>query len=136
VHLLLTRTIFSSAATIGELSLDGQPFCQVLEDVVRPAGQAKIFGRTAIPAGSYALALTYSPRFGQPLPLLLHVPGYAGVRIHSGNSAADTQGCLLVGTYAPQRPDWVGNSRATYAGLLARLLAARAAGQALRLTIK
>ncbi len=136
MHLLLTRTVFSPAATIGVLALDGQPFCHVLEDVVRPAGQAKIFGRTAIPAGSYGVVITYSTRFRQPMPLLLQVPGYEGVRIHSGNSAADTEGCLLVGTYDPRRPDWVSNSRATYAGLFARLQAARDAGQSLRLTIK
>ena len=133
MHLLLTRTVHSPQSTIGTLAVDGVFVCHVLEDAVRPA---KVWGQTAIPAGTYSLTITYSRRFRQPLPLLLGVPGYDGVRIHSGNTAADTRGCLLVGRYAPEQPNWVADSRATFAGLFARLQAALAAGQCLWLTIR
>jgi hypothetical protein len=136
VNLLLTRTIYSSHATVGELFVEGLFACHVLEDVTRPASAPKVWGQTAIPPGTYELIISYSPRFRQPLPLLLHVPGYEGVRIHPGNAAADTEGCLLVGCYDPHKPDWVANSRATFVALLARLRAALAAGQRLWLTIR
>ena len=57
----------------------------------------KVYGETAIPAGKYEVVVTWSNKFKQYMPLLLNVPGYSGVRIHSGNSAADSLGCILVG---------------------------------------
>lgn len=57
----------------------------------------KVKGDTAIPAGSYRLAWTYSPRFGRYTIQLLDVPGYDGVRIHPGNTKEDTEGCILPG---------------------------------------
>ena len=51
---------------------------------------------TAIPTGRYEVTVTYSPHFKRNLPLLNNVPGYSGVRIHSGNTAEDTDGCILV----------------------------------------
>jgi len=135
MNLTLTRTVFSPRATIGELRCGPELLCHVLEDVVRPAGAPKVWGQTAIPKGTYEVVVTYSPRFRQQLPLLLGVPGYEGVRIHPGNSAADTEGCLLVGQYDAHKPDWVANSRTTFTGLFARLRAALAQGQRLWLTI-
>lgn len=81
--------------TVGELYVDGQFVCYTVEDAVRPS---KVYGKTAIPAGVYKVTVTYSPRFKKPLPLLLNVPGYEGVRIHAGNKHEDTEGCLLVVT--------------------------------------
>ena len=57
----------------------------------------KIAGKTAIPAGTYLVKKTMSPRFKKVLPEILNVPNYTGVRIHAGNTAADTEGCLLLG---------------------------------------
>lgn len=90
------RTFKGSDYTIGKLYIDGHYLCDTLEDTVRPAG-TKIAGKTAIPAGTYKVKKTMSPRFKKILPEILNVPGFSGVRIHSGNTAADTDGCLLLG---------------------------------------
>lgn len=96
MDLTLRRFRLDHYRTIGRLSIDGTPFCYTLEDTVRPLG-VKVPGATAIPAGRYALDMTWSPRFKMVLPLVKDVPGFEGVRIHSGNTEADTEGCILVG---------------------------------------
>lgn len=91
---------------ISQLYIDDIYFCDVLEDTDRGLNQnmsveeiqkKKIKGVTAIPTGTYEVIISYSNRFKKQLPLLLNVKGYSGIRIHSGNTAADTEGCLLVG---------------------------------------
>ena len=116
MQLQLNRLLGSESSTTGELLIDGKFFCYTLEDVER---EAKIFGVTAIPKGEYKVALTLSPRFKQVLPLLLDVPGYTGVRIHSGNTADDTEGCILVGDRVGK--GFLYNSRNTLKKLLERL---------------
>jgi hypothetical protein len=76
--------------------VNGEYFADTLEDVVRPDG-VKVYGETAIPAGVYKVILNVSNRFKCLMPLLLNVPNFDGIRIHSGNTAVDTHGCLLVG---------------------------------------
>lgn len=77
--------------------------CDILEDPVRNKitsslnNFVKVFGKTAIPYGTYEIIRSFSNRFNKVLPLLLNVPHYDGVRIHSGNTAEDTDGCLLPG---------------------------------------
>ena len=95
--------------TISDFYIDGVKICNICEDPVRvlidknkdgdfnDAGEGKIYGDTAIPAGKYEVVITYSNRFKKYLPLLLNVPGYEGIRIHPGNSSTDTHGCLLPG---------------------------------------
>lgn len=96
--------------TIGDLYIDGNLFCQTMEDQVRPAGE-KVPGKTAIPAGRYEVRLTYSARFRKVLPQLMRVPLFEGVRIHPGNGPADTEGCLLLGK---EQGDIVAHSRDTF----------------------
>jgi hypothetical protein len=96
LELRVSRTIFTERSTIGELYVDGTLHCHTLEDRVRSGG-VKVYGETAIPAGRYEVIITYSNHFKKELPLLLNVPNYEGVRIHAGNTAADTLGCILVG---------------------------------------
>lgn len=121
MKLQLRRTDFSPHSTIGELSVDGIFECYTLEDVVRPDG-IKIFGETAIPAGHYDVQMTFSPRFRRVLPLLVNVLGFVGVRIHTGNSAKDTEGCVLVGK--SKATDWVSGSAAAFEPLFEKLSAA------------
>ena len=107
MELQVKRTDLTDESTIGELSVNGEFECYTLEDKVRPV---KIAGKTAIPAGRYEVIINFSQRFGRPLPLLLNVPDFEGVRIHPGNTDADTEGCILVGD--TKKPNFVGDSRA------------------------
>lgn len=94
MQLVLTRNIFKPEFTLGVITLDGKHICYTVEDAVR---SVKIAGMTAIPAGKYYIIMNMSKRFKKIMPLLLNVPNFEGVRIHGGNSAADTEGCLIVG---------------------------------------
>ena len=102
----LVRIAFKSTYTIGKLYVDGKYFSDVLEDVDRGLDSSmseseilkkKVKGQTAIPTGHYVINITYSPKYKRMMPLLLDVKGFSGIRIHSGNSSKDTEGCLLVG---------------------------------------
>lgn len=95
MNLLLQRQPSRDGCTIGRLAVDGVFDCWTLEDVVRDG--PKIAHQTAIPAGRYRVDITLSARFGRMLPVLLNVPGFEGIRIHPGNTSADTEGCILVG---------------------------------------
>lgn len=106
MELLVKRTTFTEKSTIGELWIDGRFFCYTLEDTCRGLKQTdtveeirrkKQPGITAIPSGRYTVILNYSNRFKKIMPLLVNVPGFEGVRIHAGNRAEDTEGCLLLG---------------------------------------
>ena len=81
--------------TIGKLYIDDIFECFTLEDIIR---DVKIKGETAIPYGKYKVIINQSIRFKRALPLLLNVPNFEGIRIHTGNKTADTEGCILVGT--------------------------------------
>ena len=95
--------------TAGKLFIDDSFFCYTLEDEER---DSKIHSETAIPHGKYQVVITFSNRFQKPLPLLINVPGYEGIRIHSGNKSADTEGCILLGDFDGNATDaWLGNSK-------------------------
>lgn len=115
--------------TIGQMSLNGDYFCDTLEDTDRGLKDTmqvneilakKRKGVTAIPTGKYDVILTFSPKFKRVLPLLLNVPGYQYIRVHHGNLPSSTDGCLLVGENKVKGQ--VINSRATLERLMSVLL--------------
>ena len=89
------RNIFNDKCTIGNLYIEDKLFCWTLEDVVREKG-IKIQGKTAIPENIYKLNISYSNRFKRDMIEILNVNNFTGVRIHGGNTAEDTEGCILV----------------------------------------
>ena len=106
MELELVRKHRTANTTIGELTIDGVFECFVLEDRDRGLNSSmtiselkaiKVHGSTAIPEGRYEMVISFSNRFKKMLPLLQNVPAYEGIRIHPGNVAADTEGCLLPG---------------------------------------
>jgi hypothetical protein len=119
LNLDLERQVFTARSTRGTLKINGVFECYTLEDTVRAE---KIAGQTAIPAGTYDVIINKSKRFARLLPLLLKVPQFEGVRIHSGNDENDTEGCILVGqTFGA---NFVGRSDAAFKALFAKLLKA------------
>lgn len=106
MRLTLIRIANKPTYTIGKLYIDGCYYCDVLEDEDRGLDDSmeekeikakKIKGQTAIPTGTYPVKITYSPKYKKLMPLVDNVKGYQGIRIHSGNTHKDTEGCLLVG---------------------------------------
>lgn len=138
--ILIERTWCGPECTVGTLSIDGVAECFTLEDVVRPdptpetpANEAKVYGQTAIPAGTYNVIITPSKRFKRALPLLENVPGFEGIRIHPGNTAENTEGCILVGKVRSTRS--VSESRAAFIALFAKINACLVVGEPVTLTI-
>lgn len=141
MELLLRRIARRDTYTIGHLYIDGRYFCDTIEDKDRGLRQdmqpsviraTKRKGVTAIPTGRYRVTMDVrSPKFSQKkyeknygfcdgyLPRLINVPGFEGVLIHVGNTARDTEGCLLVGKNT--RVGKVLESRVTFVKLYERL---------------
>lgn len=119
MKLVLERTIPSSSSSpcLGKLYVDGVHFCETLEP---PFFETPVKPR-AIPEGEYPVVLLYSHKFDALLPLLLDVPGFAGIRIHAGNTVDDTSGCILVGSLC-DRGEYLLDSRATLRDLMSGLL--------------
>ena len=135
MELKLLRKYKKPTYTIGTLSVDGAYLCDTLEDTVRDlVTEKKVKGSTAIPAGRYRVVLNWSPRFGKPLPLLLDVPHFEGIRIHAGNTAKDTEGCILVGRNT--QPGTVTESKATMADLMQVLTSANNRGEEIWITVE
>jgi hypothetical protein len=120
IKMLLQRKWVVKDATLGELFLDGSFECYTCEDIVRPINQ-KIPGQTAIPTGSYRVVVDWSNRFQKNMLHILDVPGFEGVRIHAGNSARDTDGCVLVGQTVDTVNASIGASRIAYEQLFRKL---------------
>ena len=128
MEILVKRLYKKSEYTIGKMYIDGVYFCDTVEDTDRGLSQnmknstieaKKIYGKTAIPTGRYSVVLSYSNKFKKTLPLLKDVLGFSGIRIHSGNTAEDSLGCIIVGENKIK--GGVINSRQTMERLMYRL---------------
>ncbi len=127
MKLLLKRIHFGETFTVGQLYEDTgfslAPICYTLEDKFRevegvPVKDWKVQNKTAIPRGTYSVDITLSNRFKTKLPLLNNVEGFEGIRIHSGNSSENTEGCILVGMTWDGRSDWIGSSKVAMSSLM------------------
>ena len=152
MELILTRIAKRKAYTIGRLCIREQVmdeylpgtadkyFCDTLEPTWRDYanGAYKVKGRSAIPEGRYAVVISYSPKFKQWLPILLGGPDFnkkwSGIRIHAGNTAKDTEGCILVGEN--REVGKVINSRKWLYELKQKIVEAKDRSEAVWLTIR
>jgi hypothetical protein len=139
MELTLVRELSTEESTPGTLSVNEVFECFTLEDVVRevPGLQVaawKIASRTAIPVGTYNVVIDFSQRFGREMPHVLNVEGFDGIRIHSGNTSADTEGCILLGQ-AQNGSDEVIDSHAAYNAFFPKLQAAINSGERVSITI-
>jgi len=131
MKLMLERVEKAADYTIGSLSVDDDWQCWTCEDEVRDG--PKVPGQTAIPAGTYQVIVTMSNRFQRPLPLLVNVPDFDGIRIHPGNTAADTDGCILPG--CDRYANSVGRSRVAFEALFTKIKDAIAKGEKVTIEI-
>lgn len=133
------RHWFTPESTIGELHLDNSAFeCFTLEDTVReipgvPVTQWKVAGKTAIPAGRYRVVIDHSARFKCPMPHLLDVLGFVGIRIHILNSAEETEGCIGLGRV--RKLNFIAASGLAFSHFLPKLEAALDAGTEVYLNV-
>ena len=141
--LTLDRKYKLPTYTIGKLYIDGEYFCDTLEDkdrgltddmTVSEISKVKIKKETAIPTGTYKVTITYSNRFKKNMPLINDVKGFEGIRIHSGNTNQDTEGCLLVGMNLERGK--VLKSQETFRKLYKMLSGAKLRGEYIQITIK
>ena len=152
MELILKRIAKRTTYTIGRLYIREQVmdeylpgyedryFCDTLEPTWRDYehGAYKVKGRSAIPEGRYAVVISWSPKFKQWLPILLGGPDFnrkwQGIRIHAGNTAKDTEGCILVGQN--REVGKVLDSRKWLYELKQKIVEAKDKGEAVWLTIK
>ena len=140
LKLTLNRHQHGLTCTIGDLLIEGEEFSHTLEDLPQ---EQKIPGHTRIPAGTYVVILTVSPavaagKLWSPLPttelpLLIHVPGFDGIRIHAGNTDKNTNGCILVGNW--RGGEFITNSRNVLEQLCDRLTVAKAMRQSVTIEV-
>lgn len=100
MELKVVRIVKNETSTLGKMYLNNEFYAYTCEDKVRNIKgdiRKKVEGQTAIDEGRYEVVLSFSNRFQKYLPLLLNVPCFEGIRIHGGNTAADSLGCILIG---------------------------------------
>ena len=140
MELTLQREPSTEESTPGKLFINGEFECFTLEDMVRElpgvrVAAWKVVSQTAIPTGTYNVTINMSQRFGREMPHILDVEDFDGVRIHSGNTSADTEGCILIGQ-ARNGPDEVINSRPAFNAFFPKLQAAISNGERVTITIE
>lgn len=130
MRIILLRFAQQPGWTLGALFIDERFECFTVEDEARAI---KVPGVTAIPEGIYSVRITYSPKFNRMLPLIENVPGFDGIRIHIGNTAADTDGCIIPGVMAAAGR--VLESRAAFDALYAKIQEAQDRHEEISITI-
>lgn len=141
MEFFVRRKLLRPADTLGDFFIGDSRQCYTLEPKVReilgqPVESWKVQNHTAIPVGRYQVIINYSPHFQCLMPLLVGVPGFQGVRVHWGNTAADTDGCILVGSQENLGDmDEVLQSRAAFQPIFHQLDTAIAAGDQVWLTV-
>ena len=129
MEIKLIRESFGDTFTEGKLFIDDAFECYTVEDTDRKMEEdltRKINGKTAIPRGRYEVILSMSNRFKKVLPEILNVPGFAGIRVHSGNSSIDTEGCIILGSVNDKLDDdWIGGSKIALTQFMAKLETAK-----------
>ena len=141
MEITLKRKIVAGAAfTLGALTV-GSTLYYTVEDETRELTHCtqttcigKVYGKTAIPPGRYEIRDTWSPRFKKNMLELMNVPGFTGIRIHSGSTADDSAGCLIIGL--SQTPAGVAQSRAGVAQFNAQIRKMLATGERVFITIE
>lgn len=139
MRLFVKRGKSDKGCTIGKLYVDGMFECFTLEDVVRevagePVAKWKVLHETAIPVGTYDVTVTFSPHFKRDTPAINNVPGFEYIRIHPGNFAKDTEGCLLVGETENVSDGNIGSSIAAFNTLLIKIQKAISTGKKVTIT--
>lgn len=140
MNLILTRDRLDAGSTEGVLTIDGEHECFTLELPVKDGKPG-----SAIPPGKYLIVIAGSPkflrsadvwvqRFADTIPHIIGIPDRSDILIHWGNDVADTEGCVLVGQ--TRGDDFVGSSRAAFEALHAKLMAARASGEAISIEVQ
>ena len=154
LELLVDRKYKKETYTIGNLYVDGEWFCNTLEDKDRglkssmsleEVERSKVYAETAIPAGRYVVKMDvaspkynrvkwYKDNFGGRMPRLENVKGFSGVLIHPGTTAVDSAGCIIVGLN--KKKGNVLESRVTFTKLWKKLEEAHKSKKTIYLTIK
>ncbi|MDD4820309.1 MAG: DUF5675 family protein [Flavobacteriales bacterium] len=135
MKLTLRRTCKTATYTEGILTIDSVFFCHTLEDAVRDLTfETKIYGQTAIPDGRYRVNVSFSPKFKRLLPQIMDVPYFSSIRIHRGNTASDTSGCILVGIKSGN--GIISNSSATEEKLTSLLIKEQEKGNSITISVQ
>jgi Family of unknown function (DUF5675) len=132
VIIYVNRSQFTSESTIGRLSVDALDFCWTLEDPFRLG--PKLYGETCIPSGFYDVTIDWSNRFQRRMPHILGIPGFDGVRLHWGNKAVNTLGCVMVGYTKAE--NFIGDSRHAFNDLFEKMDIAYHDGEPIYISIR
>ena len=125
MEIKLIRESFGDTFTEGKLLIDNVFECYTVEDTDRKMEEdisKKVYGQSAIPRGTYQVVLSMSNRFKKVLPEIIGVPGFTGIRIHTGNSSKDTEGCIILGKTNDRLDDnWISGSKDAMTAFMAKL---------------
>ena len=137
MEIVLQRDVLHDDYTLGTMYVGLRHYGYTCEDrdrLLELHPEAKIHGKTCIPRGRYRVTSSPSKRFGRVMLELLEVPGFSGVRIHGGNTSADTEGCPLLGSV--RTLDGVANCKERCESLLRDVQSAEQRGEEVWIDVK